>query len=310
MRYQMPDRLNLSVLLRDRVMSLTAEPILQARAPLGEGAIWNYRDNVLHWVDIDDFKIHTFDPATNQDSSIDVGEYVGTVVRRAPECGGGFIVALTQTIAHVDDAGKVTKLADVDEPPRNRSNDGKCDPAGRFWFGSFNFDLTPGACNFWMMERDHTLHHKLDKIGVSNGLVWTADQSTMYYIDSLSQRLDAFDYNIETGRISNRRSTVKNSWGGYFDGMTIDAEDNVYIALWEGGAVLKLNPRTGKLIERIEIPGCGNITSCAFGGPRLSDLYITSSAKDAKAGNEPNAGALFKITLSDTEGCKAFEYRG
>jgi sugar lactone lactonase YvrE len=291
-------------------MSLTAEPILQARAPLGEGAIWNFRDNVLHWVDIDSFKIHTFDPATNTDRSIDVGEYVGTVVRRAPERGGGFIAALTRTIVHVDDAGRITKLADVDEPSRNRSNDGKCDPAGRLWFGSFNFDLTPGACNFWMLDKDHTLHHKLENIGVSNGLVWTSSRTTMYYIDSLSQHLDAFDYNIETGEISNRRIVLNNSWGGYFDGMTIDAEDNVYIALWEGGAVLKLNPRTGKLLERIDVPGCGNITSCAFGGSNLNDLYITSSAKDAKPGTEPNAGALFKISLVNAEGCKAFEYQG
>jgi sugar lactone lactonase YvrE len=291
-------------------MTLRAEPILQIRAALGEGSIWNFRENVLHWVDIDNFEIHTFNPATNQDSSINVGEYVGTIVRRVPQKGGGFIAALTKSIAHVDDAGKVTKLVELDEPPRNRSNDGKCDPAGRFWCGSFNFDLTPGACNFWMLDTDHVLHHKLDNIGVSNGLVWTSDKSTMYYIDSLTLQLEAFDYNVETGAISNRRSVAKNIWGGYFDGMTIDAEDNVYVALWEGGAVVKLNPKTGTLLERIDIPECRNITSCAFGGPKLNDLYITSSAKDAKPGTESNAGALFKITLNDVEGCKAFEYAG
>ncbi len=291
-------------------MTLIAEPVLQARALLGEGAIWNHRDGVLHWVDIDSFKIHTFDPSTNLNSSIDVGEYVGTVVRRAPEFGGGFIVALTHSIAHVNESGKITKLADLDEPPRNRSNDGKCDPAGRFWFGSFNFDLTPEACNFWMMDAGKKVHHKLDKIGVSNGLVWTSDNSTMYYIDSLLQRLDAFDFDVESGQISNRRCAVENSWGGYFDGMTIDTEDNVYIALWEGGAVVKLNPKTGKLLERIEIPGCQNITSCAFGGPNLNDLYITSSGKDAKPGTEPNAGALFKISISNAQGRHGYEFRG
>lgn len=291
-------------------MSLTAEPILQARAPLGEGSIWNYRENVLHWVDIDSFRIHTFDPATNRDSFIDVGEYVGTVVRQIPENGGGFIAALTNSIAHVDDLGTVTKIVDLNELPRNRCNDGKCDPAGRFWCGSFNFDLTPGACNLWMLDTDRTLHHKLDNIGVSNGLVWTSDQSTMYYIDSLSGHLEAFDYDVETGNISNRRDAVNNSWGGYFDGMTIDAEDNVYIAIWEGGAVLKINPKTGKLLERIKVPGALNITSCAFGGSDLTDLYITSSAKDTKAEEQPNAGSIFKITLSDSKGCKAFEFKG
>ena len=291
-------------------MPLIAEPVLHARALLGEGSIWNFRENVLHWVDIDSFKIQTFNPSTSQNSSIDVGEHVGTVVRRAPERGGGFIIALVNSIAHVDDSGKLTKLSEVHEHSRNRSNDGKCDPAGRFWWGSFNFDLTPEACNLWMLDTDHSLHHKLDKIGVSNGLVWTSDGKTMYYIDSLLQRLDAFDYEIENGCISNRRSVVQNSWGGYFDGMTIDRDDNVYIALWEGGAVVKLNPRTGKLIERIEVPGCLNITSCAFGGPRMNDLYITSSGKDAQLETEPNAGALFKVSINNSEGCKAFEYKG
>ncbi len=223
---------------------------------------------------------------------------------------GGFIAALTNSIAHVDDLGTVTKIVDLNELPRNRCNDGKCDPAGRFWCGSFNFDLTPGACNLWMLDTDRTLHHKLDNIGVSNGLVWTSDQSTMYYIDSLSGHLEAFDYDVETGNISNRRDAVNNSWGGYFDGMTIDAEDNVYIAIWEGGAVLKINPKTGKLLERIKVPGALNITSCAFGGSDLTDLYITSSAKDTKAEEQPNAGSIFKITLSDSKGCKAFEFKG
>lgn len=291
-------------------MPLIAEPVLNARALLGEGAIWNFRENVLHWVDIDNFKIHTFNPSTCQNSSIDVGEYVGTVVRRAPEYGGGFIVALVNSVAHVDDDGKLTRLSEFREHSRNRSNDGKCDPAGRFWWGSFNFDLTPEACNLWMLDTDHTLHHKLNKIGVSNGLVWTSDGATMYYIDTLLQRLDAFDYDIEDGRISNRRGVVNNSWGGYFDGMTIDCEDNVYIALWEGAAVIKLNPRTGKLIERIDIPGCRNVTSCAFGGPQMNDLYITSSGKDAQMEAEPHAGALFKVSIANTEGCKAFEYKG
>lgn len=290
-------------------MTLIAEPILQARAPLGEGALWNFRENVLHWVDIDSFRIHTFDPETNRDTFIEVGEYVGTVVRQAPEHGGGLIAALTKSIVHIGDTGKVTKIVDLNEPPRNRSNDGKCDPAGRFWCGSFNFDLTPGACNLWMLDTDRTVHHKLDNIGVSNGLVWTSNYSTMYYIDSLSGHLDAFDYDVETGTITNRRNAVDNSWGGYFDGMTIDAEDNVYIALWEGGAVLKINPKTGKLLERIEIPGALNITSCAFGGSDLTDLYITSSAKDAKDG-ESNAGALFKVSMRDSKGCNAFEFKG
>jgi sugar lactone lactonase YvrE len=291
-------------------MTLIANPILQARAALGEGAIWDSRKNVLHWVDIDKFQIHTFDPATNQDSFIEVGTHVGTVVKRAPEVGGGFIAGLASSIAHVEDSGQVSSLVELKEHPRNRTNDGKCDPAGRFWCGSYNFDMTPNVCNLWMLDLDQKLHHKLGGVTVSNGLVWTADATTMYYIDSVSGHLDAFDYDNATGNISNRRNAATNVWGGYFDGMTIDDEDNVYIAIWEGGAVLKIDPRSGKLLEKIEVPGVRNVTSCAFGGPTLSDLYITSSGKDTKPAEEPNAGAIFKIEIHSSRGVAAFEYKG
>ncbi len=291
-------------------MHLIAEPILQAHAALGEGSIWDSRMNVLNWVDIDKFQIHTYDPAINKDKFIEVGSQVGTVVKRAPEHGGGFIVGLPDSFAHVDYSGKVTTIVHLVEAPGNRSNDGKCDPAGRFWCGSYNLNEKRGVCNLWMLDLDHTLHHKLGNVSVSNGIVWTADSKIMYYIDSLSGHLDAFDYDVETGNISNRRAAVKNIWGGYFDGMTIDKDDNVYIAIWEGGAVLKIDPRSAHLMAKIEVPGVKNVTSCAFGGPKLTDLYITSSGKKTNPTDEPNAGALFKIELSGTEGCKSFEYKG
>ncbi len=293
-----------------RSMELCAEPVLQASAELGEGAIWDFDESVLHWVDIDKFLLHRFDPSNGKDSHISVGTYIGTVVKCRKENGGGFVVGLPEKIAHVSADGNVNVICELEAGLGNRLNDGKCDPAGRFWCGSMNFEFKPKAGNLWMLDNQRKLHHKLADVTCSNGLVWTRDAKLMYYIDTMTGHLDCFDYDIETGEIRNRRIAVKNQWPGHFDGMTIDAEDNVYIAIWEGSAVRKINPKTGALLATIKVPGVKNVTSCAFGGPTLSDLYITSSAKGSDPKNEPNAGALFKITLPNTQGLPAFEYRG
>ena len=291
-------------------MQLVAEPVLQARADLGEGAIWDGDKQVLYWVDIDNFLLHTFDPVTGNNTSIGLGAHVGTVVKRSSAKGGGWIVALPNAFAHVDSHGKMTILVEVEETPENRMNDGKCDPAGRFWCGSMNFHLAPRAGNLWMLDKDRNVHHKLSHVTCSNGLVWTKNAKLMYYIDTFTGHLDVFDYDVATGAIENRRVAVENTWGAYFDGMAIDADDNVYIALWDGGAVLKIDPRTAELLARIEVPGVKNVTSCAFGGAKLNEMYITSSGKGADPEAEPNAGALFKITLDDAVGVPAFEYQG
>ncbi|HEY9714322.1 MAG TPA: SMP-30/gluconolactonase/LRE family protein [Chroococcales cyanobacterium] len=289
---------------------LVAEPILQARAKLGEGSIWNAEQGVLHWVDIDSFLIHTFDPSTGVDRAIDVGNYVSTVVRRSAAYGGGFMVGLGRSFAHVSDAGVITMVCEVEPLATNRLNDGKCDPSGRFFCGSMAFDLRPQAGGLWILDLKQKAHQVLSDVTCSNGLVWTADARVMYYIDTGLNRLDAFDYDVETGAMTNRRPVLKNTFGGHFDGMTIDSDDNLYICAWQGGAVYKIDPRNGDLLARITVPGVKNVTSCAFGGARLSDLYITSASENADVNEEPNAGALFKVVLSDAQGVPAFEYQG
>jgi sugar lactone lactonase YvrE len=287
-----------------------AEPILNAHAELGEGAIWNGELGVLHWVDISRFLVHSFDPQTGKDEEIHVGAHVGTVVNRSAKHGGGFVVALPNKIAHVSVDGKVSVLANLQEPPSNRLNDGKCDPAGRFWFGSMDFDFTPGKSQLYMMDHDHKVTSKLDGITISNGIVWTGDRKRMYYIDSGTNAVDAFDYDIESGSITNRQCAVKNEWGGVFDGMTIDKDDNLYVATWGGGAVLKINPITGSLIERIAVPGASKITSCAFGGKDLNDLYITSASENVDPEKEPYAGSLFKLHFENAQGLPAHQFLG
>jgi len=290
-----------------KVVELIAQPVLMAKAALGEGAIWDSQKGVLNWIDIDGFTVNTFDPQSRKNTVIKLPTHVGTVVKRKQ---GGFLVGMGREFAHVDEAGKISVLAQLDEPETNRLNDGKCDPAGRFWCGSMAFDFKPGAGKLYMMDLDHSVQVKVDAVTISNGIVWTADASTMYYIDTKSGHIDAFDYDIATGAITNRRIAVKNSWDGYFDGMTIDTEDNVYVAMWEGSCVLKINPKTAELLAKINVPGALNITSCAFGGADLRDLYITSAIASADAAKYPNSGDLFKITVPDAQGLPAFEYGG
>jgi sugar lactone lactonase YvrE len=172
------------------------------------------------------------------------------------------------------------------------------------------YDFVPGASNLYMMDTDQRIHHKLDNITTSNGIVWTEDAKTMYYIDTGNNRVDAFDFDIDSGDIKNRRTVVSNKWGGYFDGMTIDTDDNVYIAIWGGGKVLKINPKTGELLATVKVPGVENVTSCAFGGSDLRDLYITTSGEGADHEKFPNAGALFRIQLENAQGLPAYEFLG
>lgn len=290
-------------------MKLVASPILDAGAALGEGPLWDSQKAVLHWVDIDNNHVHTFDPESGKDSFIDVGEKVGCVAKRGAMGGGGLIVSLPEKFAALD-GDKITPLANLEQGSGNRMNDGKCDPAGRFWCGSMHPDFTAGAGNLWMMDKDLRVEHKIGGVTISNGLAWSADAKTMYYIDTPTGQVDAFDYDIATGAITNRRTAVKNTWEGYFDGMTIDSDDNLYVAMWGGGCVIKLNPRTGELLAKISVPGVKNVTCCTFGGKNLDELFITSSGQGADPQEEPNAGAIFHLSLPGCRGLPAFEFLG
>jgi sugar lactone lactonase YvrE len=284
---------------------LVAEPVLKAGAKLGEGAIWDPKASLLHWVDIEGFTVNSFDPVSGKNRAIKLPENVSTVVK---DKTGNLVVCLERQVVRVDSTGKTVPIASVDEPKTNRLNDGKCDPAGRLWFGSMARNFEDASGKLYTLNANHQVQAKVEAVTISNGIVWSNDAKTMYYIDTPTGQMDAFDYDIESGGISNRRLAVKNSWGGYFDGMTIDAEDNVYVAIWEGGCVIKINPRTGELLEKIEVPGAFNITTCAFGGKDLQDLYITSATADSA--KYPNSGALFRVHIPDAQGLPAFEYAG
>jgi len=287
--------------------------VLNARAVLGEGAIWNHALQRLHWVDIESGRVFTFDPATGENRACDVGQRVGTVVPRAR---GGLMLALHNGFASLDlETGRVALQPRPPEhdPAVVRFNDGKCDPAGRFWAGTLALRKGPKPLGrLYRLDTNGIVQVMLRDVGNSNGIAWSLDRRTLYYIDTPLQRVDAFDYDDATGAIANRRTVIAIPPDlGRPDGSTLDSAGMLWIAMWDGWGVTRWNPQTGDLLQTIHLP-VARVTSCAFGGPDLATLYVTSARNgltEEQLAAQPLAGGLFKVTPGMT-GMRAFAYRG
>jgi sugar lactone lactonase YvrE len=290
---------------------MDVELVVDAKATVGEGPSWHAPSRRLFWVDILEGNIHVYDPAGESDRIIPVGQMVGAVV---PRCSGGLIVAMHHGLASLNlDSGTLTPIADPEQHlPRNRFNDGKCDPAGRFWAGTMSIDREPNAGSLYCLDTDNTVRRVLEGVTCSNGLAWSLDATTMYYIDTPTRRVDAFDYDLQTGHVANRRTviTVPEELGKP-DGMAIDAQGMLWIALWDGGCVTRWNPNSGALDQTVSIPAL-RVTSCAFGGQNLADLYVTTARvrmTEAELAKQPHAGGLFRVRCG-VQGTETFEFAG
>ena len=208
---------------------LTNEP-----ATLGEGPCWHREGQVLYWIDIYGKKLNRFTPEGNQHESWDMPQMIGTV---APRASGGLIVALENGFAFFDPAsGKLDHLDPVDEHPESRFNDGKCDPHGRFWVGSMdNVKEERPLGKLYRVDADGSVNVMDENITISNGLAWSPDGTKMYYIDSPTKNIFAYDYDGATGAIANKRVAITlNDEQGWPDGMTIDSEGMIWLAHWAG----------------------------------------------------------------------------
>jgi sugar lactone lactonase YvrE len=289
------------------------ELVPNCRAMLGEGAIWNSALQCLHWIDIEGRRVFTYDPTTRENRTYAVGQKVGTVVPRAR---GGLMLALHKGFATLDlDSGRVAPLPRPPEhdPAVVRFNDGKCDPAGRFWAGTMALVKGPKPLGrLHRLDADGSMHVMLRDVGTSNGLVWSLDRCTLYFIDTPLRRVDAFNYNDATGAIASRRAVITVPPDlGRPDGSTIDAEGMIWVAMFEGWSVTRWNPHSGELLQTIRLP-VARVTSCAFGGPDLDTLYITSARAgltDEQRAAQPLAGCLFKVKPG-VPGMPAFAYQG
>ncbi len=271
-------------------MSVILTSIIQTNAVLGEGPIWDVTSAKLWWVDIYGNKVYRFDPTSENKQEWTVPANPGTVV---PRGDGGAILALRSGLATLDAQGHLTLLNVTHEHGADFSfNDGKCDARGRLWVGTQ--DDTPNTFLAHLYCWDGvTLQRKLDRIGLSNGIGWSRDGATMYYIDSLTQRLDTCDFDLEHGALSNRRPAVHfPKEMGIPDGLAVDSEGMIWVGMWGGSRVQRCDPATGRLLEHISLP-VSQVTACAFGGPDLKDLYITSAAFEIDLKKEPRAGHVF-----------------
>jgi sugar lactone lactonase YvrE len=262
---------------------------------LGEGAFWNYKAQELYWIDIDGKKLHIYNPDTKTNRSFPTPTRIGTVV---PQTDTTAVIALEDGIYIINtENGNIEVLSDVEkEMTINRFNDGKCDPNGNLWVGSMHLEQMAPMGSVYKISATGETIKMIDSVTISNGIVWTKDATIMYYIDTPTQNIQAFDFYTDTSTFSNERTAVRISEAlGFPDGMAIDEEDMLWVGLWNGNAIGRFDPKTGELISRIEVPA-HNVTSCAFGGKNLDRLYITTASVDMteeEKANYPLAGSLF-----------------
>jgi sugar lactone lactonase YvrE len=269
-------------------------------ASLGEGPHWDGSTQTLYWVDIPAGRVHRRN-ADGAHESWDVGMPVGAVV---PTSAGALCLAAGNGFYGLDpETGAIAEIAAAPGRPHTRMNDGACDRAGRFFAGSMDNDEAPGRGAFYRLDPDHTVTTVYDEIGLSNGVGWSPDGRLMYYIDSLAYRVDVIDYDPDTGELGDRRPFARLGAGETVpDGLTVDAEGGVWVAVW-GGSVIQRYDADGTLNGVVRLPAAF-VTSCAFGGPELDQLFITTAAGPGRSG-----GALFTCAAG-VKGLPAYSYQG
>ena len=274
--------------------------VLPVAAGLAEGPCWWAEKQVLLWVDIEASRIGLFDPQTGRNHFLHLPAHVGAVV---PTSAGDLLLATATGFLRLDPSTEaVTLLSDPEaDRPGNRFNDGKCDPWGRFWAGTMAYDFEPLAGALWRVNADFSCVRQRQGLTISNGLAWSQDRGTLYLIDSPTLNVLAFPL-TNSGEIAGEPSIcvhIPEDWDAVPDGMCMDAEGMLWIALFGGGCVTRWDPVSGQRLERLALP-CRQVTSCCFGGPHLDQLFITTARREMDAAAikaEPLAGGLFQADV-------------
>jgi sugar lactone lactonase YvrE len=268
-------------------------PILafDTRLELGESPVWDERAAALYAVDILAGAVLHLDPATGVSEQIArLDDLVGAIVLRRE---GGLVAATGTSVVLLDAGLRRTVVAEIHAATGIRFNDGACDPQGRFWVGTMSLDERPDRGTLYRFD-ERGLVTIVESVSISNGIDWTVDGTRMIYADTPTRRIDSFAFDAEHGTLSDRRTLVE--LPGMPDGLTIDAEDHIWVALWDGWAVHRYRP-DGTLDRVVELP-VARPTSCAFGGADLADLYVTSARMGLTAGAleaQPHAGGVFVL---------------
>jgi sugar lactone lactonase YvrE len=277
--------------------TMTADLVVDGRWELGEGPIWDTQTGELVWVDIVGQQVLRYRPGQPRARALPTPLDVGSVAIRR---GGGLVAAMADGFWLNEPASEEWRRyrpVEADQPDL-RFNDGKCDPSGRFLAGSMAYDKHTGAGALYRLDPDGAVEQLLGDVTISNGLAWAPDGRTFYYVDTPLRRIDVFAYDPATGRVGERRThiTLPDDEPGSPDGLTIDTDGGLWLALWEGWKVVRFDPQ-GKLDIEVEVDA-SHVTSCTFGGPDLADLYITSAwseLSEEERAAQPHAGGVFRV---------------
>ena len=270
---------------------MRAEQVTGPVAYHGEGPVWSERWGGLRWVDMlaGDVLSLAAGGAINR-------RHVGSVAAALrPRCQGGAVIGVERGFALEEPDGTLTHLSELWTDDQVRMNEGGCDPDGRFYCGSMAYDQQPGAGALYRLDPDGSVHVVLENVTVSNGLDWSPDGSRAYYNDTATHRIDVFDYDGEAGLTGRRLFVDLSAEAKSPDGLTVDGQGGVWVALFNSGVVRRYTP-DGVLDEVIEVPA-KKVTACTFGGPVLDQLFITTSRENLEPGEDPLAGSLFRATV-------------
>jgi sugar lactone lactonase YvrE len=279
---------------------ISVDLVVDAKAVLGEGPVWNVDEQRLYWVDIMKNQIHRTDPSSGRDEVRDFGEQVGCLgFREKKDDKGGLVAAMRSGFYHVDfDKGTRAFICDPENKPGNRMNDGRCDPYGAFWAGSMMdpSDRKTRTGAIWRLAPDGSAEMKVDDIGISNGIAFDEERHYFYCADTYAdvQTVWRFDHDPDTGAISNRRVFITtNDLPGRPDGACVDSDGCYWVALTNCWSIARFTP-DGRLDRMIRTP-VQKPTMCVFGGPDLSTLFITSMGFGylPQAEGQPLAGGVF-----------------
>ena len=280
---------------------MTVEQVTDAVAYHGEGPVWSELWGGLRWVDMLAGDILSL----ADDGSVERRHVASVVAAVRPRRGGGAVIGIERGFALEDQDGTLTELGELWTDGNLRMNEGACDPDGRFYCGSMAYDKQPGAGALHRLDTDGSVLVALTGVTISNGLAWSPDGSLAYYNDTDSFGTDVFDYDPDAGLTGRRRFVDTGELRP--DGLTVDAEGGVWIALSNGGAVRRYDS-DGVLAEVIDLP-VTKVTACTFGGPALDQLFITTSRENLEPDDEPRAGSLFRAVPGVT-GLPVLEFAG
>ncbi|MCQ2233715.1 MAG: SMP-30/gluconolactonase/LRE family protein [Paludibacteraceae bacterium] len=275
---------------------LKCEVELDTIMQVGEGPIWDYKYNRLLWIDTQG-SLMIYSPETKKNQVIALDRQIGTVI---PYLEDTVLVGLCDGIYEMSLTTKQLKfIADPEgRAAGNRYNDGKCDAEGRLWIGTMDKDCTPKKAAFFCVEPDGNHRQILDSVTISNGVTWSPDGKTMYYQDTPTLQVSAFDFDAKSGKASNRKEVIRFTEDmGTPDGNAMDEEGMLWVANWGAACVTRWNPATGELLQKIDVPAL-NVAALAFGGKDMETLFITTASlwmPEDKAGKYPQAGKMFSV---------------